>query len=160
MKTLHRFSYLLLIAVLLTSSSCIGSLFGGDDDEDGPTADVVTNLALDGDWEGQSFNITNLGESIGEVFGAIELEFDADDDNTGEFSIFYFVLESGTTQAAIVERSGDYIITGDGAAIAFDYDRGSSETYVLNIDGDNLVLNGAFSFGTLDLVGTMLAVRD
>ena len=133
MKTLHRFSFLLLIAVLLTSSSCIGNLFGGDDDDDVPESERV-NDRLQGEWEVTSWRL-NGQEVIRRGVSEFIMDFEKDEFDDGEVE-WDIDFTDPSTQDQRIDLS--YLISEDGEEITIDGD-----TYEIDFDGnDEFELDG------------------
>jgi hypothetical protein len=158
MNTLHRFAYLFLFVTTVSYTSC--SIFGGDDD-DGPGQEELVNISLDGEWEVNSFVIANAGETMGLLFDAITLEFDQEESTTGEFTITFDALATQNSPAGRFEYEGEYEIIDAGRIIVLEEEDGLfAEEYDLDLDGDDLELDGGFAIGTTIFVGTMEAERD
>ena len=133
MKSLHRLSFLLLISVLLTSSSCIGKLFGKDDDDVEIDLAQVLNDRLQGDWEVESYRVDRV-ELIPQGFETFFMEFSQDEPNDGTTD---WDIESNVPDIiATGTYTLNYRINDGGEEIVID-----GETYDITVDGNSLRLD-------------------
>ena len=118
-------SFKLLLLLILGSLSFAT---GCDEDED---PNVTTNNRLQGDWEVSSFTVDGVEQIItGSVF---DMEFEREDPDNGEFE--WNFGPSGIFR-------GEYEIESNGEEIEFEFDAGGRFDMEVDIDGDDLELDG------------------
>ena len=148
-----RIFFLLLAAASLTFSAC------GEDEVD---PNQATNDALNGEWEVESFiAIGGVGSSelMGNSFTSVELDFDKQGPFDGEYSFTFIATPANGGTTAVIR--GDYEIENNGTEITLMPDGGGDdEEYDIEINGDDLELDGLFTFDSGALRAQIKAERD
>lgn len=152
MQHTRFFHFLLICAALLT--------FACGDDETNPNEDL--NNRLEGDWEVESFiGIGGSGsvELIGNSYSSINLDFEKQGPADGEY-VFTFISTPNFGGSTAVVR-GDYEIENNGTEITLMPDDNSGdEEYDIEIDDDDLEMDGLFTFDTGAIRAQIEAMRD
>lgn len=141
-RTYHKFLPLLALASVCTLGVAC------DDDEVDPNQDI--NNRLEGDWEVESYTLDGV-EIIGAGVSRYDIEFEKTGSVEGDFEQLV-IFSSGETAPG----DGEYEIRDGGAELRLEYRDGGSDTYNIEVDGDDLTLEA-----TLDGVREIIrAERD
>ena len=128
---MHRFSYVFLLVFPLLFSSCIGRLFG-DDDDDIPRAEEVNNQ-LQGEWEVTSWEVNGI-ELIPDGVRSWPLDFDREEFDTGEVE---WDVDFVRNDFQDIREDLSYQISADGDELTM-----GNNTFELDLDGDDMELEG------------------
>lgn len=134
-----KFTKLLFLCLLGTGTLFVSSC--GDDDLD---PNEETNNRLDGDWEVTSFvgQGAVTSELLGNGINSVDLRFEKQDAFDGEYR-FDFVFDNGVADVI----RGDYEIENSGREIVLmPADNSTDEEYDIEINGDDLEMDGLFDF--------------
>lgn len=133
MKTILSKTNLTAIALFLLILPGLNSC--KKDNDDNPTQQE----GLEGKWNVTSFVLDNV-EIKGVIIAASEMEFDADNSTTGDFS--WSITYKDNSNDTV---NGEYVVVGD--KIYFDSHGDEVLEFDLKLEGDNLEIKGNMDEG-------------